>query len=89
MTDLKVDELVLRGNVIKTEMKTVHSIEDIRCVNMGFQRNSILTKKALLFLIDSLFDDLYSLKHEVEFGHLFDDLPTDNKKTEEEGGDTF
>lgn len=89
MTDLKVDELVLRGNVIKTEMKTLHGIEDTRCVSIGFQRNSILTKKALLFLIENLTDDLYSLKHEVEYGHLFDDLPTDYKKTEEEGGDTF
>lgn len=80
MIDFKVKEVELEGKVFTVEMRVQE--DDIKKVYFCFDRLPIIKgRKKLLATIDDILGDMIAIKNEIEYGHMFDDLP------EEEPGD--
>lgn len=84
MSDLKVKEIEMEGKQLHVFMR--NDWDSPQTLRLKVDLTKIKTKDEALSVIKDLIDDLYDLKHDIEYGHTFDELTGEQTK---EGGDTF
>jgi len=84
MSDLKVKEIEMEGKHLHVFMR--NDWDSPQTLRLKVDLTKIKTKDEALSVIKDLMDDLYDLKHEIEYGHTFDELTGEETK---EGSDTF